>query len=163
MNKFESFATAMSEQLFQMRCEYLVNHILFADSDYSKQIPLDFVDSILDEDIHIASIKERIRVEILEQVQQCPTHFKQDDNGDYLYSMEVYDYAYIMDKYIQERYEEPNGVTEPHINLVVDMVLGKLKADFAQGDYTLLEALLQTIPRQTLINTLPEEQHKDFN
>lgn len=113
MNKFEKFALAMSEQLFTMRVEDLVNMILFADSDDSEQIPVDFVDSILDEDVHIAAIKERIRAELLEQVQQCPNYFMQKHMGqgdtqtsEYVYSSVVYDYAYMVDVYIKERYEE---------------------------------------------------------
>lgn len=105
MDKFEKFAQAMSELLFEMRGEDLVNMILFADPDDSQQIPVDFVDSIMDEDVHIAAIKERLRVELLVAVMQCPTYFKQDDNG-YLYTTKVYDYAYMVDVYIKEQYEE---------------------------------------------------------
>jgi hypothetical protein len=106
MTKFEKFAQAMSELLFEMRCEDLVNMILFADVDETQQIPVDFVDSILDEDIHIASIKEYMRLGVLESVQQCPSHYQQDSNGEFLYSTNVYDFAYLVDVYIKEQYEE---------------------------------------------------------
>ena len=236
MNKFKKFALAMSEQLFEMRGEDLVTTILFAYPDESEQIPVDFIDGILDEDIHIAAIKERLRVELLEQVQQCPTHFVQDNTGNYVYSVEVYDYAYLVDVYIKEQYEEANPVLktvmvcddcgginvqsrgwvrpnqnnefvdlmseevqdnycddcecnvstttiqvdvkdpkyfieeeelvpvtdDPKVNLVVDAVIKDLKANFGLGDYTVLEELLQMIPRKNLVQSLPEEQWKKY-
>lgn len=64
-------------------------------------------------------------------------------------------------KYQTEEKECTPVTDDPKVNLVVDAVIKDLKANFELGDYTVLEELLQMIPRKNLINSLPEEQWKD--
>ncbi len=45
---------------------------------------------------------------------------------------------------------------------LVDAVIERLKQDFAENDYTVLEGALQNIPNETLIHSLPEEDWKKF-
>ena len=45
---------------------------------------------------------------------------------------------------------------------LVDAVIESLKKDFAVGDYTVLDELLKFIPDKNLVQSLPEEQFKNF-
>lgn len=51
-------------------------------------------------------------------------------------------------------------ITEKQI--LIDAVIKRLMEDFNQNDYTVLEELLGFIPNENLIQSLPEEQWKDF-
>ena len=46
--------------------------------------------------------------------------------------------------------------------ILIDAVIESLMKDFNQNDYTVLEELLSFIPDENLIQSLPEEQWKDF-
>lgn len=45
---------------------------------------------------------------------------------------------------------------------LIDDVIIYLKQNFAEGDYTVLEELLQFVPLENLIHSLPEERWKEF-
>ena len=45
---------------------------------------------------------------------------------------------------------------------IVDAVIEQLKDDMSKGDYTVLDELLKFIPRQLLINSLPEKDWQNF-
>jgi hypothetical protein len=45
---------------------------------------------------------------------------------------------------------------------LIDSVIEKLKQDFAEQDYTVLEELLNLIPVENLIESLPEDQWKEY-
>jgi hypothetical protein len=59
MNKIEKFAAAMSELLYEMRIEDLNNTVLLTDDN--EQVPVDFIDNILDNSEHTKEIKRRIQ------------------------------------------------------------------------------------------------------
>lgn len=46
---------------------------------------------------------------------------------------------------------------------LVDAVIEDLKKGFAVGDYTVLDELLNKLPVKTLVQSLPEEDMKDWN
>lgn len=95
----------MSVLLYDMRAEDINNTILLDDDN--QQIPVDFIDNVLDKQVHQNIIKERIRMSVLEHVMQCPNAYNTDDNGDYTYTApDTYDHAYLMDAYLQEVYAD---------------------------------------------------------
>lgn len=98
MNKFEKFALAMSEQLYQMRKEDVKNNTLIADDN--KIIPDYFIDVILNDQKHITAIKEKIRMSVLEDVKLNPDDYDKNDNK----------YVYIIDEYIIQQYVLYNPV-----------------------------------------------------
>jgi len=106
--KEEIFAVAMAVLLFEMRVEDIDVSNLF-DSQ-SELIPETFVNSITDDELQADTIRERIRDAILNDAKEKPSYFKlkhvNATNGEYMYSTEVYDYAYLVDEYIQEKYED---------------------------------------------------------
>ena len=98
MNIEQKFAIAMSEQLFQMRAENIFS--------FDIEIPIEYINKIIDDPIHIKLMKERIRVRVLEVVTNHPNLYPKDVNGDYMYSSEVYDYSYELDTYVEDLYEK---------------------------------------------------------
>ena len=52
---------------------------------------------------------------------------------------------------------------DPKVNLVVDAVIEDLKVDFQEGDYTVIEELLQMIPRKNLVGALRDEEQVKEN
>lgn len=98
MNVQEKFAIAMSEQLFQMRAENIFS--------FGTEIPVEYINKIIDDPIHIKLIKERIRVHVFDVVTNHPNLYSKDVNGEYEYSPDVYDYAYELDSYVEEQYEK---------------------------------------------------------
>jgi hypothetical protein len=61
-------------------------------------------------------------------------------------------------KYQVEEEARTPVTDDPKVNLVVDKVIEDLKTDFAQGDYTVLEELLQMIPRKNLVNSRRDDR-----
>ena len=107
MNKFENFASEMSIQLFEIRIKDLNNFMLFDDN--MEQIPIDFIDAILDENKHAEQIKEQIRLSVLEDVTQHPDEY--DMNCDeYVYSGNIYSHSFIIDRYIENQYHDDNPI-----------------------------------------------------
>jgi len=105
MNAFIRFAKAMSEQLFEMRGEDLQNSTLYHEDQHgdNQVISQEYIDSVLLDPAHSAAIKERLRVAVLADVQARPDEY--DMNGsEYVYSGDIYDYAYLVDHYIQDEY-----------------------------------------------------------
>jgi hypothetical protein len=112
MNKFEKFAIAMSDLLWDLRVEDINNSMLF-DSE-GEQIPVDFIDGILDDETHKKAIVEKIRMSVLEDVTARPTAYILKRTGkteEYVYSTDVYDHSYVVDSYVQERYEDTQTKT----------------------------------------------------
>ena len=103
MTKEKDFAKRMSELLFDMRNEDLANTMVFDDDD--QQIPVDFIDGILENPDHINVIKEKIFTSVLVAVSHSPNSFNTDDNGNYVYTApDTYDHSYVVDHYIQACY-----------------------------------------------------------
>jgi len=92
----------MSELLFDMRSEDLNNTIVL-DRD-GNQVPTDFIDGILDDPEHAKTMKEQIRMSVLEHVTRDPKYFTHPD-GEYAYTApDTYDHSYVMDSYIETQY-----------------------------------------------------------
>jgi hypothetical protein len=108
MTKEEKFAEQMSDLLYELRSEDLNNTMLF-DSE-GQQIPVDFIDKVLESDIHKEQMKLWVRLSVLEGVQTVPSLYT-NENGEYRYNSDVYDHAYLIDSYIQERYEDTQTKT----------------------------------------------------
>lgn len=107
MNKFEKFALAMSMLLFEMRGKDLNNSIILTNTN--EQVPVDYIDKMLDDVLHIDAMKEKLRMSVLQDVQDNPDEY--DMNGDeYVYSGDIYDHAYIVDEYIKDHYVFDNPV-----------------------------------------------------
>ena len=98
----------MSVLLFEMRIEDLNNSMLFDDDQ--EQIPVDFIDGILDDPEHGVKIKERLRLSVLEDVTARPDEYDMNGN-EYVYSGDIYDHAYLVDNYVEDRYAETQTKT----------------------------------------------------
>jgi hypothetical protein len=113
MNKFEKFALAMSVLLFELRIEDINNSVLFDDD--GEQIPVDFIDAVLDDPEHQKAIKERLRLSVLEDVTRFPMKYVEKRTGtdtrEYVYSTDVYDHAYLVDNYIEALYADTQKKT----------------------------------------------------
>ena len=96
------FALAMSVLLFDMRVKDLDNAIIITDDN--KQIPVDYIDSILNNVAHAVAIKEQIRMSVLLAVNTYPKTYLNYKN-EYVYGSNMYAYAYIIDSYIQKMYD----------------------------------------------------------
>jgi hypothetical protein len=105
MNAFMRFAKAMSEQLFEMRGEDLMNETLYHEDQYgdNQVISQEYIDTVLYDPAHSEAIKERIRLAVLADVQQHPDDYDMCGD-DYVYSGNIYTHAYVLDHYIQEQY-----------------------------------------------------------
>jgi len=111
MNKFEKFATAMSEQLYQMRGEDLSNTRLQYDdlNGNSHDIPDEYIDKILSSDIYAEQMKSLLRMSVLKDVTANPDNY--DMNGDdYVYSGDIYDHVYLIDAYIEDQFHRDHPV-----------------------------------------------------
>ena len=100
MNKEERFAEAMSELLYDMRNEDLANTIVLDDD--GNQIPVDFIDGILEDDKHQKLVKDKIRETIMNTFAWNKNSFNKDEEGEYVYTApDTYDYAYVIDEFDQ--------------------------------------------------------------
>jgi len=109
MNKFEIFAKAMSEQLFEMRSEDIDVSSLTWEDKYGDThvIPDEYVGKVLNSDIHKEQIKLLLYVAIRDDVTARPTAYILKRTGkheEYVYSSDVYDFAYLVDAYIHDEY-----------------------------------------------------------
>lgn len=93
MTKETRFAKAMSELLFTMR------HSSMAEVDGTTE---EQRNTIADDPLHKCEIKLHIFKHIFEDVTNYPQNFEQDENGEYVYTIDVYDYCYSYDIYIEE-------------------------------------------------------------
>lgn len=107
MNKYKRFAIAMSILLFEMRSEDLYNEktiLYYEDKNGDQQeIPPEYVDKILDTEIHQDEIIKRLKVSVEQQVQQFPLLY-QDHKGKLGYHSDIYEHAYLIDTYIENQY-----------------------------------------------------------
>jgi len=103
MTKEEKFANEMSELLFQMRTEDLNGLMIFINN--TEQIPVDFIDKIINDPVHFPQIKKRIYATLLEAVKSKPSDYI-NEKGNFHYTHKIYDHAHIVDSYIQEMYNE---------------------------------------------------------
>ena len=117
MNKFEKFALAMSVLLIQVRGEDLNNSMIICDDN--QQIPVDFIDKVLNSDIHTEQIKMILRMSVLKDVTECPNKYMQRHSGqgdtatsEYVYSSDVYEHAYLVDSYIEGVFHQEHPVME---------------------------------------------------
>jgi hypothetical protein len=105
ISKEEKFATEMADQLFGMRSEEIsMNSNMVIDKN--KSIPVSFLLAIMGSDAHIEAVKKKIHDSLLEDITEFSHEFKTDGDGNYCYDSDVYDYAYILDEYIEARYDD---------------------------------------------------------
>ena len=93
----KEFAINMSELLYQMRVEDLNNSMIITENN--EQIPVDFIDGIVDNAAHAETIKKQIFDSVLESVEEYRT-----DDGEYRYKADMYDHAYLVDHYVERQY-----------------------------------------------------------
>ena len=98
----------MSDLLWDLRIEDLNNSMLFDDD--GNQIPVDFIDKVLDDPEHQKAIKERLRMSVLDDVTANPQKYVEkrtgEDTREYVYSSDVYDHAYLVDNYVEDQYAD---------------------------------------------------------
>jgi len=97
------FALAMCVLLFDMRVKDLNNAII--NTDDNEQIPVDYINCILNNVAHAVAIKEKIRMSVLAAVETEPKAFL-NDNNEYHYNSNIYAHAYLVDSYIQKIYDD---------------------------------------------------------
>lgn len=95
--KKENFAREMSEELFQIRSE---------DYPDSSKLPEDFIDATLNDPVHAQAIKEKIKKDILNYMEQYPEEYLTNDNKGYEYKYDTYDHSYVLDTYLENEYEK---------------------------------------------------------
>jgi len=100
----ESFAKKMSELLFEMRIESDIPY--GNDCDLAPEV---FAMNIINDPEEIPVIKERIEESIL---QADLTQFWDDEKKEYSYQPDLYDHAWCVDGYIDEKYQEEKNVLE---------------------------------------------------
>jgi len=103
-DKLHKFAEHMSQLLLEMREEDLNNSMIITED--GEQIPTDFIDKILDDSVHTAQIKKRIREDIIKTVLPEPLKYFNSEEGEYRYTADTYDHAYLVDHYIEEMYDD---------------------------------------------------------
>ena len=108
MTRYERFAEAMSILLFDMRTEDMSNErtILSYADQYgdTKEISQTYIDDILAADIHQKQIKLLLKVSVLAGITQVPSAYVLNKKGEYQYSSEVYNHAYLLDEYIYDQF-----------------------------------------------------------
>ena len=104
MNKFERFASKMSNLLCEMRLEDINTAYVYYNG---KHIPEEYVIKILDDPEHIKAMHEQIRVSVLNDVTDNPNKYMIKDD-DYIYNCNTYNHAYIVDAYLEDQYKKDN-------------------------------------------------------
>lgn len=66
-------------------------------------------------------------------------------------------YVELMKKYYEYEEQQNNK-----FDALIDRVIEQVKKDVADGDLTVIDELLRLIPIDNLIQSLPEEEWKDF-
>ena len=102
------FSVAMAKLLFNMREKDLANSMIITDDQ--EQIPLDFINDILNDLTHSAEIVSKIGLMVLEDVLLNPVKYK-DENNNYQYIPELYEMAYCVDGYIEDQYKKTRNKT----------------------------------------------------
>jgi hypothetical protein len=134
--KMLEFANDMSELLFELRDNDITGCDLTDEHD--NLIPEDFINRVLREEEHVKTIKERIRVSVLEHVERDPKYFTHPD-GNFAYTApDTYDHAYHMDGYIQELYEKERQ-DRLEVRYVVRLEVERIEKDPATGEEDFLE------------------------
>lgn len=103
MNKADKFALAMSTLLFEMRIE----SGMFGEdlaTDQGLEVPQDYAIKIVDNTKHAKAIKELIRLSVLFDCTDNPTNYKVNEDGDFMYTTDVYDHSCLVDTYIENQY-----------------------------------------------------------
>ena len=107
ISKEEKFANEMAELLFDKRGENGLNSFM---TDKGNIVPLSYMLTVMGDQDHIDAIKKKIHDEILGHVTEFPREFKtnKDEKGKitFCYSSGIYDYASIIDEYIEDQYDE---------------------------------------------------------
>lgn len=93
----ELFARENAQTIFEMRIE---GEGLYEDDEMSKE----FIQGIVDNEQHATAIKNKIRNNILEEVQDFPNDFERDADGKLTYDYTMYDYGYAIESYCRELY-----------------------------------------------------------
>jgi len=95
--KEEIYAKQMSDLLYEMRCD---------DIYACTNVPVEYVNDIIDDDEHIRNIKKLIYDEVLIAVNAEPKQHQNND-GEYSYIGGVtYDFAYVIDTYVEDHYKK---------------------------------------------------------
>lgn len=95
----EFFARNNAQSIFWM-------HIEGTGLYEEEEIPEEFIKSIVDDPVHAANIKDKIRRDILKDVQTNPGNFDRDPEGKLTYDYTMYDYGYATIEYCRDRYYE---------------------------------------------------------
>lgn len=106
MNKIEIFAIAMSVMLYEMRIESEIMGCLETPTT-NTAVPDDFVNKIIDDDMHADKMRLLIKKDIVHHLTQRPNDYK-DDKGEYEYHIDFYDYSSNIDSYVERLYEDTN-------------------------------------------------------
>lgn len=106
--KEEKFAKDMSVLLYEMRIED-INGTILTDSQ-NEQIPVDFIDKIIDDPKHADIVKTLIYESVLDAVKAAPRTFMNAESH-YEYTSDCYDHAYLVDSYVQAKYESTQKKT----------------------------------------------------
>ncbi|MDA3778835.1 MAG: hypothetical protein PF487_01145 [Bacteroidales bacterium] len=68
-------------------------------------VPDEFKEFTIDNKEHSEKMKEIISNDIVNHLTQCPDDYK-NEQGEYEYQPDVYDFAYVVDSYIEQLYED---------------------------------------------------------
>lgn len=103
--KIEKWAESMSDILYTMRAESDLSGAMLTTPTTNNAVPHSFIESTVDDKEHIEKMKEIIRKDIVNHLKQCPSNYM-NEKGEYEYQSDVYDFAYVIDSYIEQLYED---------------------------------------------------------
>lgn len=95
----EYFARTNAQTIFWMHIE---GTFLYENEDMSEE----FIKSIVDDEQHAAAIKDKIRRDILNDVQTNPDNFNRDEDGNLTYDYTMYDYGFAIEEYCREQFNK---------------------------------------------------------
>jgi hypothetical protein len=104
MTNEEIFAGKMSDLLYQMRTESMSDMICFDKT--GRIIPKEYCEKTVDDPTDSRIMHGRIYDEILHNVTNFPELFATDEKGEFTYCPDTYDYANLIDSYIEEKYDK---------------------------------------------------------
>lgn len=105
MKKIQTFAKSMSDLLYIMRAESDLSEIHLCTPNTDTNVPDNFIEKTIDDKGHSTAMKLIIEKNIINHLTQCPDDFK-NNKGEYEYQPDVYDFAYVVDSYIERLYED---------------------------------------------------------
>lgn len=106
MLKIKAFAIAMSDLLFSMRTEDSFCSEIECPNT-GTIVTETFLGETLNNEEHINKIKEEIRLDVVHRLTNSPNDWK-NESGEYEYQVDIYDFAYQVDNYVAQLYEDTN-------------------------------------------------------